>query len=125
MTHVVHTKVIEGLGNLNLLLCIEKSVGELLALTQGTLNNLKSGDIAQEIGYADIVTVWVARSGGVRILTGLDSSEAGVIGYSSNVSLPLHPPLWFFWVFTVTIGLAGGTVGLPIGLGFGTGTHCV
>lgn len=84
MTHVVHTKVIESLGDLNLLLGIKKGVGELLALTQGTLDNLKPGDIAQEVGHADIVAVRVAGSGGVRVLTGLDTSEAGMLSYRSD-----------------------------------------
>lgn len=84
MTHVVHTKVIESLGDLNLLLSIKEGVGKLLALTQSTLDNLETGDIAQEIGDADIVTVRVAGSGGVRVLAGLDTSEAGVSSYRSQ-----------------------------------------
>lgn len=81
MTYVVHTKVIESLGDLNLLLGIKKGVGELLALTESTLDNLEPGDIAQEVGHADIVAVRVAGNGGVRVLPGLDTSEAGVLGY--------------------------------------------
>lgn len=81
MTHVVHAKVIKSLGDLNLLLGIEKGVGELLTLAQGALNDLKPGDIAQEIGHADIVAVRVAGYGGVRVLAGLDTSEAGVFAY--------------------------------------------
>lgn len=42
MTHVVHTEVIESLGNLDLLGGIEESVGELLSLTQSRLNNLEA-----------------------------------------------------------------------------------
>lgn len=123
MTHVVNTKVIKSLGDLNLLLGIKKGVGELLALTQGTLNDLKPGNIAQEVGHSDIVTVWIARSGRVRVLTGLDTSEAGVV-YNFE-SVPIASTAALLLVFTVTIGLAVSTVGLPIGLGLGAGTHCV
>lgn len=80
MTHVVDTKVIEGLGDLDLLLGIKKGIGELLALTQGTLDDLEAGDIAQEVGDADVVAVGVARGGGVRVLAGLDGREAGMGG---------------------------------------------
>lgn len=121
MTHVVNTKVIESLGDLNLLFGIKKGVGELLAFTQCTLNDLKPGDIAQEVGHSDIVTVWIARSGRVRVLTGLDTSEAGVVYKSESVPIASKAPLL---AFTVTIDLAVGTVGLPIGLGLGAGTHC-
>lgn len=89
MTHVVNTKVIEGLGDLDLLLGIEESVGELLTLTKSALNNLETGDIAQEIGHTDVVAVGVAGRGGVRVLAGLDTSEAGVISYKDmRVSQP-------------------------------------
>lgn len=60
MTHIVNTKVVEGPGDLDLLFGIEESVGELLTLTQGTLDNLETGDIAQEIGDTDVVAVGVA-----------------------------------------------------------------
>lgn len=103
MTHVVRTKVIKSPGDLNLLLGIEKGVGELLTLTQGALNDLKPGNIAQEIGHADIVAVRVAGGGGVRVLTGLDTSEAGVFAYGiwsqlansfDNSHLALHRYHW-------------------------------
>ena len=81
MTHVVDTKVVQSLGDLDLLLGIEESIGELFTLTQGTLDNLEAGDIAQEIGHAGVVAVRVAGSGRVRVLAGLDTSEAGVVGY--------------------------------------------
>lgn len=79
MTHVVHAELVKSLSNLNLLLRIEKSVGKLLALAQSTLNNLKAGDIAQEVGDAHIVAVGVSRGGGVRILAGLDARKTGVL----------------------------------------------
>lgn len=89
MTHVVNTEVVEGPGNLDLLLGIEESVGELLTLTQGTLDNLETGDIAQEVGHTNVVAVGVAGSGGVRVLAGLDAREAGVISYRDiRVSKP-------------------------------------
>jgi hypothetical protein len=78
MTHVVDTKVIQGLGNLNLLLGVEEGVGELFTFTKGTLNDLETRDIAQKVGHTDVVAVRVTRSRRVRVLTGLDGSEAGV-----------------------------------------------
>ena len=60
MTHVVHTEVIESLGNLNLLLGVEEGVGELLTLTQSRLNDLEAGDIAQEIGDADVCLLYTS-----------------------------------------------------------------
>ena len=78
MTHVVNTELIESLGDLDLLLGIKKGIGELFTLTQGTLNNLESRDIAQKIGDANVVAVRVARGGGVGVLAGLDTREAGV-----------------------------------------------
>lgn len=80
MTHVVDTKVVEGLGDLNLLLGIKKGIGELLALTQGTLDDLEAGDIAQEVGDADVVAVGVASDRGVGVFAGLDGREAGMGG---------------------------------------------
>lgn len=77
-SHVVNTKVIKSLGDLDLLLGIKKSVGELLTLTQGALNDLKPRNIAQEVGHSGIVAVGVTGCGRVRILTGLDTSESGV-----------------------------------------------
>lgn len=78
MTHVVDTKVIQSFGNLNLLLRIEEGVGKLFTFTKGTLNDLKTRDIAQEVGHTDVVAVRVTRSRRVRVLTGLDGSEPGV-----------------------------------------------
>lgn len=84
MTHVVNAEVVKGPGDLNLLLGIEKGVGELLALTEGALNNLEAGDIAQEIGNADVVAVGVA-GGGVRVLAGLNADETGVLACDTAV----------------------------------------
>lgn len=60
VTHVVNTKVIEGLGNLDLLLGVKEGVGELLTLTEGTLNDLETGDVAQEVGNTGVVAIRVA-----------------------------------------------------------------
>jgi hypothetical protein len=79
MTHVVHTEVIESFGDLDLLLGIEESVGELLTLTQSRLDDLEAGDVAEEIGDAYIVAVRVAGGRGVGVLAGLNASEAGVL----------------------------------------------
>lgn len=78
MTHVVNTELIEGLGDFNLLLGVEESVGELLTLTQGTLDDLEARDVAQEVGDTDVVAIGVPRDGGVGVLASLDGSEAGV-----------------------------------------------
>lgn len=75
MTHVVDAKVIQGLGDLNLLLGSKESIGELLTLTEGTLDDLEPRDVAQEVG--DTLTMAVGISRGLRdwVLTGLDGSE--------------------------------------------------
>lgn len=121
MTHVVHTEIIQSLGDLNLLLGVEESIGELLTLTEGGFNDLESRDIAQEVGDTDAVAVGV--TGGVRVVASLYSSEAGVIGFSKksveevNRWISQLPP-------TIINVLAIGTVGLPIGLVLCTGAHC-
>lgn len=125
MTHVVNTKVVESLGNLDLLLGIEESVGELLTLTQSTLDNLETGDIAQEVGDTDVVAVRVTRSGGMRVLAGLDTGEAGVISYRNIKSQPTERRVLGLPVWNRTAIGTVGAVSLPIGLGVGTGTHCV
>lgn len=56
MTHVVNTKLVEGLGDLNLCLCIKKCIGELFALAEGTLDDLEVVDVAQEVADG---LVWV------------------------------------------------------------------
>lgn len=81
MTHVVNTKLIESLGNLDLLLGVKESIGELLTLTKGTLNDLETGNIAQEVGHANIVAVRVA-GGRVGVLASLNAGEAGVFAYN-------------------------------------------
>ena len=81
VTHVVNTKVIQGLGDFDLLFGIKESIGELFTLTKGTLNDLKPGDIAQEVGYANVVAVGVPGGGGVGVLASLDASEAGVFAF--------------------------------------------
>jgi len=79
MTHIVDTKLIQGLGDLDLLLGIKESVGELLALTKGALNDLEARDIAQEVGDTSVVAVRVT-GGRARVLAGPDSSVALVLG---------------------------------------------
>jgi len=78
MTHVVNTEVIQSPGNLNLLLGVKEGIGELLTLTQSALDDLEAGDIAQEVGNTDVVAIRVAGGSRVRVLAGLDASEAGV-----------------------------------------------
>lgn len=79
-THVVHTKLIQSLGDLDLLLGVKKGVGELLPLTKGALDDLEPRNIAQEVRHSGIVAVGITTSGRVRVLTGLDTSESGVGG---------------------------------------------
>lgn len=87
MTHVVNTEVVKSLGDLNLLLSVKEGIGELLALTEGALNNLEAGDIAQEVGHADVVAVGIA-GGGVGILASLNADETGVVACSTTVRIP-------------------------------------
>lgn len=74
MTHVVNTEVVQGFGNLNLLLLVEKGIGELFTLPQSTLNDLEVPYIAQVVANR---LVWVV-SGWVRIRLGLNGGEAWV-----------------------------------------------
>lgn len=46
MTHIVNTKLIQSLCNLNLLSSIEERIGELFSFPQRTLYDLEIGDIA-------------------------------------------------------------------------------
>ena len=41
MTHVVNTKIIQSLGDLNLLLGVKEGIGELFTFSQRTLNDLE------------------------------------------------------------------------------------
>jgi hypothetical protein len=63
VTHIVNTKIIQSLGDLNLLCGIEEGISELLTLSQRTLNDFEIRDIAQEVADG---LVWV-RSNGMRI----------------------------------------------------------
>ena len=78
MTHVVNTELIQGLGDLNLLLGVKEGIGELLTLTQRTLDDLEARDIAQEVGDSSIVAVRVAGGGGMRVLASLDTGKPRV-----------------------------------------------
>lgn len=49
VTHVVDPKLIQCLSNLDLLGSVEESIGELFSFSQCTLNDLKIGNIAEEI----------------------------------------------------------------------------
>lgn len=93
ITHVVGTKVIQSLGDLNLLLGIKKGVGELLALTQGALNNLEARDIAEEVGDADVVAVGVAGCW-VGVLASLNANETGVIAWIGGQLGVLTARIW-------------------------------
>lgn len=117
MTHVVHTELIESLGDLDLLLGVEEGIGKLLTLTQSRLDDLETGNVAQEIGDADVVAVGVAGGGGVGVLTSLNASETFVVWRYVR----LYRLLLMLFTLTFTVS----TIGLPIGLGVGTGAHIV
>ena len=55
-THVVCSEVVQRLGYLDLLLGVEKGIGKLFSLAKSTLNDLKAGDVAEEV--ADRL-IWV------------------------------------------------------------------
>lgn len=76
VTHVVDAEIVQGLGNLNLLLGVEEGVGELLALAQSALDDLEARDVAQEVANG---LVWVRALVGVQL--GL---EGGVPGMGCN-----------------------------------------
>ncbi len=84
VTHIINTEIIQGLGDLNLLFGVEESIGKLLALSQGTLNDLEIRYIAQEVTDG---LVWV-RSVRVGIGLGLDGGEARVACKLKNQSCP-------------------------------------
>lgn len=112
MTHVVNTEVIEGPGDLDLLLGVEESVGELLTLTQSRLNDLETRDIAQEIGDADVVAVGVAGGGGVGVLASLNSSETFVVWRDVSQSLidDCSPTYFRHWLAHWARGRHRGTL---------------
>jgi hypothetical protein len=75
VTNVVSSKVVQRLGYFDLLLSIEKGIGKLLAFSKGTLDNLKTRDVAKEIadrlvGISGLM-VWV--------LAGVNASIARMI----------------------------------------------
>lgn len=49
MTHVVCPKVIQSLRNLDLLLLVEKGICKLLSLSEGALDDLEAGNVAEEV----------------------------------------------------------------------------
>ena len=63
MTHIVHAKIIESLGDLNLLGEVKEGIGELFTFSEGALDNLEVVDIAQEIAdrlvWVRSVLMWV------------------------------------------------------------------
>ena len=74
MTHVVNAEIIQSLGDLDLLLRVEKRIGKLFTLSQSTLDDLEIRYVAQEV--ADRL-VWV-RTVRMGVGLGLDGGEAGV-----------------------------------------------
>lgn len=42
MSHIIHTEVIQGLGNFDLLFRVEKSIGKLFSLSECALDDLES-----------------------------------------------------------------------------------
>jgi hypothetical protein len=74
VTHVVNAEIIQSLGDLDLLLRVEKRIGELFTLSQSALDDLEIRYIAQEV--ADRL-VWV-RAVRMGVGLGLDGGEARV-----------------------------------------------
>ena len=48
-SYIINTEIVQGFGNLNLFSSIKESIGKLLALSQGTLNDFERVDIAEEV----------------------------------------------------------------------------
>jgi len=74
VTHIVNSKIIQRLGNLNLLLSIEERIGELFTFSQSAFNDLEARHIAQKVADG---LVWVC-SVGMGVGLGLDGGEAWV-----------------------------------------------
>jgi hypothetical protein len=70
-SYVINTKVVQRLSDLNLLGSVEESIGELLALSQGALNDLEGVDIAEEVGDGLVGVPGVDGSGVKRLVFGL------------------------------------------------------
>jgi len=49
-SYVINAEIVQGFGNLYLFSSIKESIGKLLALSQGTLNNFERVDVAKEVG---------------------------------------------------------------------------
>lgn len=101
----------------------------MFTLSQCALNNLKTGDIAQEIGDAGVVAVGISRGCGVRVLTSLNGGEAIVVHYIEEKisSVELKQDLTTEYggkhrTFSVGIGSAIA-IGVPIGGAVCAGTH--
>ena len=67
--HIVHSKFVQRLRNLNLLRGIEEGICELLALAQGTLDDLKPRYIAKEVGHGLVVPIGIPRRVWMWVLT--------------------------------------------------------
>jgi hypothetical protein len=102
VTHVVNTKIVQSLGDLNLLLGVEEGIGKLLTLSQSTLNDLEIGYVAQEVANG---LIWVC-SVRMGVGLGLDGGEARMVCKMKNQSL-FSP--------TTIEALSVSTVGRPIG----------
>jgi len=57
-------QILQSLGNFNLLLSIEESVGKLFTLSQRTLNDLEIAQIAEEVRDT---AIWIIRPMRMRI----------------------------------------------------------
>lgn len=51
---MIHTEIIQRLGNLDFLGGIEEGTSELFALAQCALNDFEDGDIAEEVAYTGV-----------------------------------------------------------------------
>ena len=75
MTHIINTKIVQCLSNLNFFSGVKESIGKLLSLTQCALNDLEIRDIAQKVAHSRVGVAPV----NVGILSGSNSSETFVI----------------------------------------------
>jgi len=74
VTHIVNSKIIQRLGNLDFLLSVEEGIGKLFTFAQCAFNDLEVRHVAQKVADG---LVWVC-SVGMGVGLGLDGGEAWV-----------------------------------------------
>lgn len=92
VTDIIRSEVIQSLCNLNLLVGVKECIGKLLPFSQGALDDLKTGDVAEEVTNR---LVWISR---VRmwVLASVNSGIAAVTfertQYHGLLTLKSLPP---------------------------------